>query len=53
MRGPFGGRKELFTGPVLQFALNVWLSPVGAVDSHGDLKFKENVYICFAHSWPS
>ena len=29
---------------MIQFALNVWLSPVGAV-KHGELKFKENGYI--------
>src|SRR5215217_4708208 len=40
------GLKGLFTGPMLQFDLNVWLSPVGAV-KNGDLKFKENGYICF------
>ena len=34
----------VFTGPVLQFALNVGFSPVGAV-KHGELKFKENGYI--------
>ena len=38
------GRKRLFSRLVLQFAVNIWLSPIGAV-KNGDLSFKENGYI--------